>query len=158
MTANYSAYKKAGIKGKTFAVLLISILHATFALVGYLVSTISGLSDLHFFEYAVIALYIILAVKVFFDKDKGDFKGAIDSKKCIIQALVTSIDAFVGGITLSVEKGVAMQIALWIFFVTLVMVILGLSLGKFLESKPKGFAKNISSILFLALAIKSIIW
>ena len=48
-------------------------------------------------------------------------------------------------------------IAVAIFAVTFVMVILGLALGKFLEKKPKTLGKSISALLFLALAIKSII-
>ena len=157
MTANYSAYKNSGLKGKVFAVLLISSLHSLFALVGYFISTVSGLSDVKFFEYAVILLYLFLAVKVLFDKGEEGTVGAIDGKKCFAQALVTSADAFVGGITLSVTKGVAFLIATGIFLVTLVMVILGLALGRFLESKPKGFTKVVSATLFLALSVKSII-
>lgn len=156
MTANYSAYKNSGFKGKLFAVVLISVLHAVFALLGYLISAVSGLSETAFFEYAVIVLYLVLALKVLLDKEE-ESATFIDGKKCIMHAIVTSFDAFVGGITLSAERGVAVMIAVAIFAVTFIMVILGLALGKFLEKKPKTLGKSISALLFLALAIKSII-
>jgi putative Mn2+ efflux pump MntP len=156
MTANYSAYNGAGVKGKLFAVFLISILHAVFALFGYVISTSTGLSNTTFFEYAVIVLYLLLALKALLDKEEEKHL-SIDGKKCFMQAVVTSFDAFVGGITLSADSNVATMIFIAIFVVTLVMVVLGLALGRFLERKPKTLAKSVSASLFLALAIKSIV-
>lgn len=156
MSANYSAYEKAGVYGKAMVVMLISFLHAGFALVGYFVSGLFSLTTAGYFKWVVVALFFALAVKCLCEKDCQTTR-VIDGKKCLMQSVITSVDAFIGGITLSGESLGIWYICGGIFAVTVVMTTLGLLLGKVLKNGVANYSKYVSCLLFLGLAVKAIL-
>ena len=156
MSANYSAYEKAGLKSKIFVVVLISILHAFFAFLGYTVCGLIGVANSKYFKWVVVVLFLVLTLKSLFEKERR-IKNSIAIGKCVLQAVVTSVDAFVGGITLSVEPTEFYLIIISIFAVTLIMTTLGLVLGKVLSNGLKSSSKYVSALFFTVLFIKSII-
>lgn len=156
MTANFKAYDKAGIKIKVFAVLLIALLHALFVFVG---KTVAGIffSNVGLLEYFIALIFLLLSIKCVFSKQEDNTdKKSLDIKLCVIQAIITSIDAFIGGITLITTPVHIGFILIGVFMVTAFMTALGLIVGRFLKDKLKNKEKFVSAILFLILAVISI--
>ncbi len=156
MTANFKAYDKAGAGIKVFAILLIAFLHTLFVFVGKTVAEIF-FSKIVALEYVIAGIFILLAIKCIFSKPEDpNPKKRLDIKLCVMQAIITSIDAFIGGITLITTPVHIRYILIGVFLVTAFMTTLGLVVGRFLKNKLKNKEKYLSATLFLLLAVVSI--
>ena len=155
MTANYTAYKRVKLVYKLLVALLIATLHGFFALVGYSFASFVSIKGVYF-ECIVAGLFLLLCISSLVEKKK-EISGGIDVKKCVCQSVITSIDAFVGGITLVATKGTVLYVCSCVLVVTFFMCIFGFMLGRFLYEKVERSLKYVSATLYLMLCVSTII-
>lgn len=155
MTANYTAYKRVKIIYKLLIALLIATLHGLFALVGYSFASFFALNGVYF-ECIVAGLFLMLCINSLIEK-KREVVGGLDVKKCVCQSVITSIDAFVGGITLVATKGTVLYVCSCVLVVTFFMCIFGFMLGRFLYERVESGLKYVSATLYLMLCVSTII-
>lgn len=154
MTANYTAYKRVKPVYKLFVALLIATLHGTFAFIGYTFASFVAIKGVYF-EFVVATLFFLLCISSLIEKREVQ-TGGIDVKKCICQSVITSIDAFVGGITLVATKGTVLYVCSSVLVVTFIMSILGFLLGKFLYERVENSLKYVSATLYLLLCVSTV--
>ena len=155
MTANFKAYDRAGVKIKIFAVLLFAFLHALFVFIGKTVAELL-FDGVYAFVYVIFIIFLLLSVKCIFSKEEQSLDGKLNVKLCTVQAVVTSLDAFVGGITLINTPAPIFYVLMGVFTITAFMTALGLLVGKILKNKFMGKEKYVSALLFLILAVMSV--
>ena len=117
--------------------------------------------------YIVSAVFFALAVKIVIDikKSKCDEKNdkvcerkSLSYPMVLIQALATSIDALLIGVTLSIGLTFSIWWAvLLIAGVTAILVSVALLIGKFMGAVFGKYAEWVGAIILFALAVKELI-
>ncbi len=166
--ANCTTYGDRLTKTKSFSMpVAFAVFQGVMPLIGYFVgSTFAGYLE-SFSGYLVSAVFFILAGKIFFDIVK-DFrsKGKDEKKKpadfnfgvLIIQAIATSIDALIVGVTLSLQLTLSIYWAVLIIAcVTFVLVLISLIFGKYLGKLLGKYANWAGALILTALAIKELV-
>lgn len=161
--ANYSAYEKSSLVFKIFAVTLIAVLHAVFCFIGYSFSKITIFISPRYLELIVAGIFLYLAVSSFISyflykgKEKSLSSFNKEGKKAfLIQSIITSLDAFIGGLTFGALKKDGALILTTLFLVTLIVSSVALVLGAFLKKGLKGKEKIVFSLIFLGLFFSTI--
>jgi len=162
--ANYSAYEKSSLIFKIFAVTLIAGLHALFCFVGYSFSKLTDFISPKILELIVAGIFLYLSASSFVsffncktkeEKSVSSFNGA-GKKAFLIQSIITSLDAFIGGLTFGALKENGAILLVTLFLVTLIVSSLALVIGSMLKKGLKGKEKIVFSLIFLALFFSTI--
>ncbi len=165
--ANCTTYGKTLTKGKCLSMpIAFAIFQGVMPLIGYFVGSTFAKYLESFSGYLVAGVFFILAGKIIFDIIK-DMRGKNEEKKSppkfgfgllIVQAVATSIDALVVGVTLSFNLAFSIWWAILIIAgVTFVLVLVALLFGKYLGKLLGKYANWVGAAILLALAIKSLV-
>ena len=165
--ANCSTYKTLFKEKKAWSMpVFFALFQGVMPLIGFFVG---GLFAKHLENYAgfiVSAVFFALGIKIVVDKIKDKCKE--DDKVCkrkslsypmvLIQALATSIDALIIGVTMSMSLTFSIFFAVLIIAgVTAVLVLVALILGKFMGSLFGKYAEWVGAVILFALAIKELV-
>ncbi len=165
--ANCNVYKSALNKKNLWLMpTLFGVFQAIMPLIGYYIGTTfaSYLSSVA--GYITSGIFFVLAIKILFDIIK-EIKGEDEQKQIkafspwlvVVQALATSIDAFMVGLTFSLSFTMSIFIGILIIFaITFILVCLAILLGKSLGNLFGKYANWIGFAILLILAIKELIF
>ena len=162
--ANCTIYKKSLCVKKQWAMpLAFSIFQGIMPLIGYLVGSLVAGFVSAIGGYLVAGIFFVLAVKIIVDilseKSQPDKPCKTFTYRLIfIQAVATSIDALLIGVTMSVSLTINVVIAcLVIALITFLLVAICLVLGKKLGDVLGKYAEWTGAIILLLLAIKNLV-
>ena len=169
--ANCNIYKKELTKKNLWLMpLMFGLFQAIMPLSAYYIGTTFSEYANSFAGYITSAIFFILAIKILIDiigeiKEKPEDNEKEKNKKkfsvwlVIVQALATSIDAFIIGLTFSLSYTMSIYLALSIIFsITFILVSLAILLGKSLGTLFGKYANWIGFAILLILAIKELIF
>jgi putative Mn2+ efflux pump MntP len=166
--ANCSSYKNLFKQKKAWSMpFFFALFQGIMPLIGFFVGSLFAKHLESFAGYIVSAVFFALAIKIIVDikKSKCDDKNdkvcerkSLSYPMVIIQALATSIDALLVGVTLSIGLTFAIWWAvLLIAVVTAILVLIALILGKLLGDAFGKYAEWVGAIILFGLAIKELI-
>ena len=166
--SNCITYKKTLTPFKQWSMpVAFAIFQGVMPLIGYFVgSTFAGYLQ-NYAGYLVSAVFFILAGKIIFDiyKDKKCDESSCECENAklgfgtlIVQAIATSIDALIVGVTLSLSLTFSIGWAVTaIALTTFVLVSVALLLGKLLGKALGSYADWVGAGILLIIAIKNLI-
>jgi putative Mn2+ efflux pump MntP len=114
-----------------------------------------------FAGYVVAGVFFILALKIVVDNLKGEKED--EEKKefsiplLILQAVATSIDALIIGVTFSVNMASPFLASLLIGAVTFLIVAIALVFGKTLGKILGKYAEWVGAVILFAIAVKNLV-
>jgi len=149
-------------------ILVISILFGLFQglmpLLGFLLGNTFAKSVSKYAGFISFGIFFLLALKILVDVLKERNKKEEEKKSSsftypllLVQAVATSIDAFIIGITLATSTFSIFSSIAIISFVTFLLVSLALLLGKYLGNILGKYAEWTGMIILFLLAIKNLI-
>ena len=115
----------------------------------------------NFAGYVVAGVFFILALKIVFDNLKGEEEN--EKKKdfsiplLLLQAVATSIDALIIGVTFSVSMASPFLASLLIGAVTFLIVAIALVFGKTLGKILGKYAEWVGAVILFAIAVKNLV-
>lgn len=166
--ANCSAYKSVFSEKKSWAMpVFFAIFQGIMPLIGFFVGKLFAKYLETYSGFIVATVFIALAIKIIIDTVKERRK-KIDETNCesksltypviLIQALATSIDALVVGVTMSMNLELSVFVAvLLITGITAVLVTASLVLGKYVGKLLGKYAEWFGAVILLALALKTLL-
>lgn len=166
--ANCSSYKNLFKQKKAWAMpTFFALFQGVMPLIGFFVGSLFSKYLESFAGYIVSAVFFALAIKIVVDikksncdekNDKVCQRRSLSYAMIVVQALATSIDALLIGVTLSM--GLVLSIwwaVLLIAGVTAILVTTALLLGKFMGSVFGKYAEWVGAIILFGLAIKELV-
>jgi putative Mn2+ efflux pump MntP len=169
--ANCNIYKKELTKKNLWLMpLMFGLFQAIMPLTAYYIGTTFAEYAKSFAGYITCAIFFILAIKILIDiigeiKEKPEDNEKEKKQKkfsvwlVTVQALATSIDAFIIGLTFSLSYTMSIYLAIAIIFsITFILVSLAILLGKSLGTLFGKYANWIGFAILLILAIKELIF
>lgn len=166
--ANCTTYKSSLNKKKEWSMpIFFSIFQGVMPLLGFFIgSLVAGYID-KIAGYITAGIFFLLSLKIVIDNLKEIFSKGKDKKEksaqeltykmLFLQAIATSIDALVVGITF-IELTFSVYFAVLIVAsVTFIMITIALFFGKYLGKLFGKYAEWLGAIILLALAIKSLV-
>ena len=166
--ANCSSYKNLFKQKKAWSMpVFFALFQGVMPLIGFFVGSLFAKHLESFAGYIVSAVFFALAIKIIVDIKKSNCDDKND-KVCerrsltypmvLIQAIATSIDALLIGVTLSMGLTFSIWWAvLLISGVTLTLVTVALLIGKLLGDVFGKYAEWIGAIILFGLAIKELV-
>lgn len=166
--ANCATYRGRLSRAKSLSMpIAFAVFQGIMPLIGYFIgSTFSGYLE-KYAGYLVAAVFFVLATKIVFDILKERKKKDTDNKAptaefkfgvLILQAIATSIDALLIGITLSLNLTFSIFWAvILIAGITFLLVIISLILGNVLGKVLGKYAEWAGALILSGLAIKNLI-
>jgi putative Mn2+ efflux pump MntP len=166
--SNCITYKKTLTPFKQWSMpVAFALFQGIMPLIGFFVgSTFAGYLQ-NYAGYLVSVVFFILAGKIFFDiyKDKKCDQTSCECQVAkfsigtlIIQAIATSIDALIVGVTLSLSLSFSIVWAvIAIALTTFVLVTVALLLGKLLGKALGSYAEWVGAGILLIIAVKNLI-
>ncbi|MCQ2399124.1 MAG: manganese efflux pump [Clostridia bacterium] len=157
LSASSESFDGLGLKKRTFVVVTFAFLHSVFALLGYCFSRLVGVQSGFYLDYFIAFIYFALCISSIAEIKPGDKKEIGKGYLSFLKVgLVTSIDAFIGGLTVVKMGETLPYFLITLFIITAVMGGLGVAFGKFLKNKIKSGQKTVSATLFLLLTLKTL--
>ena len=169
--ANCNIYKKELTKKNLWLMpLMFGLFQAIMPLSAYYIGSTFAEYAKSFAGYITSAIFFLLAIKILIDivselKEQKENKEKQKTDKkfsvwlVIIQALATSIDAFIIGLTFSLSYTMSIYLAIAIIFsITFILVSLSIVLGKSLGTLFGKYANWIGFAILMILAIKELIF
>ena len=163
--ANCTTYKDTLTRKKEWAMpVLFALFQGLMPLLGYFAGTLFASYVDSFAGYLTAGIFFVLAVKIAYDNMKKEPENQVDKAKAtltfvmiILQALLTSIDAFAVGITF-INLNFSVYIAVGIIAgVTFILIACALIFGKYLGKVFDKYAEWAGAVILFALAIKSLV-
>ncbi len=168
--ANCTTYKNTLTKKKALLMpLAFALFQGIMPLIGFYIGSLFSEFLSSISGYLTAGIFFILSFKILFDIVKEH----IDSKKdkvtekkeqtfsiwlLLIQAVATSIDALLVGVTMAGSLTFSIYYAVLIIIgVTLIIVTIALLCGKFLGKALGKYAEWAGAIILFALAVKSLV-
>ena len=167
--ANCTTYSKTLNKKKEWAMpVLFALFQGVMPLLGWLLGSTFAEHISSFSGYLVALVFFALGSKIVFDNVKkckkpensnvSCVKSVFSYKILVLQAVATSIDALIVGVTMSMNLAFSCFYAMLIIAsITFVLVTLSMLFGKFLGSKFSKEAEWIGAVILFAIAVKSLI-
>lgn len=166
--ANCSTYKNLFKQKKAWSMpVFFAIFQGLMPLIGFFVGSFFSKHLSAVAGYIVSAVFFALAIKIVIDikKSKCDEKNdkvcerkSLSYPMVLIQALATSIDALLIGVTLSIGLTFSIWWAvLLIAGVTAILVSVALLIGKFMGAVFGKYAEWVGATILFALAVKELI-
>lgn len=160
--ANCTAYGNKLSKAKGLCMpIFFAVFQFLMPVIGFYVgstfaSKISGIAG-----YVIAGIFFVLALKIVFDnlkdekenEEKKDFSIAL----LILQAIATSIDALIIGVTFSVSMSSPFLASLLIGAVTFLIVFTALMFGKTLGRILGKYAEWVGAVILFAIAVKNLV-
>lgn len=159
--ANSTAYKDSlNKKCKHAMPVLFSLFQFFMPLLGYLIGSNFKESLLSVSGYLSASVFFVLSAKIVlenFGNKKQPSKKRLSFLTLIVQAIATSIDAFVIGITFSATVSSPFIACVIIGFITFFTVLLAVKVGKILGESSEKYADLIGASILFILSIKSLL-
>lgn len=165
--SNCSTYKDTLNKKKEWSMpIFFGLFQGVMPLIGYFLGTTFSDKVAPYAEYLSFAVFFLLALKILIDiirerkgeeNEKPIKKSKFSFTILTVQAVATSIDALIIGITLT-SLSLSIYIAVSIIaIVTFILVSVALLFGKYLGKILGKYAELVGMIILFALSIKSLI-
>lgn len=166
--ANCITYKKTLSPLKQWSMpIAFAVFQGVMPLIGYFIGSTFAPYLKNYAGYLVSAVFFILAGKIVFDilKDKKCDENSCDCKETklgfgvlVLQAVATSIDALIIGVTLSLSLTFPIGWAVTaIALTTFILVTVALFLGKLLGKALGAYAEWVGAGILLIIAVKTLI-
>ena len=166
--ANCSMYKNVFDRKKTWAMpVFFSVFQGAMPLIGYFVGGLFAEYLKSYAGYIVSAIFLALGIKIVIDIVKEKMNKVPDSEKnernlsfsiILIQALATSIDALIVGVSLRISLTFSVFFAaLIITAVTAILVCISLAVGKNMHKTFGKYAEWIGAVILFSLSIKELV-
>ena len=166
--ANCSTYKNLFKEKKAWSMpVFFALFQGLMPLIGFFVGTLFAKYLQSYAGFIVSAVFFILGIKIIVDIVKesrcktGDTsckRKALSYPMVLIQAIATSIDALIIGVTMSIELTFSIGWAVLIVIgVTLALVSIALLLGKSMGKIFGKYAEWVGAIILFGLAIKELV-
>jgi len=163
--SNCSTYKDSLDKKKEWAMpVAFALFQGLMPLLGFLLGNTFAKSVSKYAGFISFGIFFLLALKILVDVLKERNKKEEEKKSSsftypllLVQAVATSIDAFIIGITLATSTFSIFSSIAIISFVTFLLVSLALLLGKYLGNILGKYAEWTGMIILFLLAIKNLI-
>ena len=171
--ANCTTYSDALTKRKAWRMpVLFAIFQGAIPLIGFFIGELFAKYIQAFSGYVTSVVFFALCGKIIYDivkehreRKKGNKNDVAEKKSSkltfailLLQAVATSIDALVIGVTMSFDLTFSIYYAVAIIAgITLVLVTVALLIGKGLGTLFGKYANWVGAFILLALAVKSLI-
>jgi len=165
--SNCTTYKNTLNRKKEWAMpVLFALFQGLMPLAGFYIGSTFAESISSVSGYIVSAVFFALSIKMLFDyvkelkaKDESiDENANLSFWVIILQAVLTSIDALVVGVTLSLNLSFSIFYAVLIIAgVTFILVALALLFGKFLGKVMGKYSTIFGIVILFALALKNLL-
>ena len=167
--ANCSAYKNVFSQKKAWSMpVFFALFQGIMPVIGFFVGSLFAKYLEAYAGFIVATVFFILGVKIIVDLVKEARCKESEDESCktkslsypmiLVQAIATSIDALIIGVTMSMELSFSIAWAsLIIVGVTLALVSIALFLGKNMGKIFGKYAEWVGAIILFALAIKELV-
>ena len=165
--ANCTVYKKSLSQKKLWSMpTAFAVFQGIMPLIGFFIGSLFAKYLQSFGGYITAAVFYILSFKIVFDLIKemncqGDQcknGQVLTYTMVLIQAVATSVDAFVIGVSLSFSLTFSIFIAVLIIaLTTFVLVAIAMLLGKYLGSILGKYAEWVGAVILFILATKELV-
>ena len=167
--ANCSAYKNVFAQKKAWAMpVFFAVFQGVMPVIGFFVGSLFAKYLEAYAGFIVAAVFLILGIKIVVDlvkearckekKDESCKTKSLSYPIILVQAIATSIDALIIGVTMSMELSFSIAWAsLIIVGVTLALVSVALLLGKNMGKIFGKYAEWVGAIILFALSIKELV-
>lgn len=167
--ANCSAYKNVFAQKKAWAMpVFFALFQGVMPVIGFFVGSLFAKYLESYAGFIVATVFFILGIKIVVDLVKEARCKKSENESCkkkslsypmvLVQAVATSIDALIIGVTMSMELSFSIGwAALLIAGVTLALVSVALLIGKNMGKIFGKYAEWVGAIILFALAIKELV-
>lgn len=153
------SFNKVKFKNVMIVSLYFSIFQGLMTYIGYSLGNSFNSLFVLFEQLIAFGLLFVIGLDMICEGVKCEdvVDDRIDFKNMVILSIATSIDAFASGVTLSLFKINIIYSSLIIMFITLILCIIGVSIGSKLFSYLGNKSKILGGIILIFLSIKILI-